>query len=83
MNWISVKKRLPRPDETDIYSRVMVFYKLHDKGEVRKIVDVAEYAMNTFIVFPDNEGVEITHWMPLPELPKEVQNGKTNKTSEI
>ena len=60
MNWISVKERLPEPGD-----EVLVTDKYGN-------TTVAEFAHRKF--WPDSLNINpasITHWMPLPEPPKE------------
>lgn len=63
--WISVKERLPKP-KTGVLA-------LLDNGEVGSLwQDWAEHPehMTYFEVGGEEEG-HVTHWMPLPEPPKE------------
>ncbi len=59
--WISVEERLPKD-----YVDVLVYDKLDGIG-------VCQYSSVLRKFFGDEEGMylEITHWMPLPEPPKE------------
>ena len=61
--WISVKERLPERKDANPYESVLAIHK--DDGFARSwIFDVvAEYSQ------------EFTHWMPLPEPPKEGAEG--------
>ena len=63
--WIPVSERLPEQYET------VIGWDGHFMGEV-------QHSHNGFVWLDDdgwNETAEITHWMPLPEPPKEVNNG--------
>lgn len=61
--WISVKKRLP--DKADDLSIMLVWRSIeHDYDTVRW-----RYQQGWDCVIQDKS--TITHWMPLPELPKE------------
>lgn len=67
--WISIKDRLP-DDNTD----VLIFTKFddetrHDTPYVRQ----AKYKEKCWYDVDVNTASGITHWMPLPELPKEVE----------
>ena len=63
MNGISVKERLP--EEKGEY---LVFYK-YKENEDR--VDIALFTKR----YGWHKAYEITHWQPLPEPPKEGDNG--------
>lgn len=69
--WISVKDRLPEKEQ-----RVLVFYKvIGEKNRIHNDVIATNWRKSNgdFIPFED---YEITHWMPLPEPPKDgEQNG--------
>jgi hypothetical protein len=60
MNWISVRDRLPE-------DQVEVLVATRSKNGVRNI-DKGYLAIDHFI---HRGRAEVTHWMPLPELPKE------------
>jgi len=60
--WISVKERLPAVGET-----VLMCYRHHNKYEIV----TARFVNGGFIGFWD---ADVTHWMPLPEPPKEGKN---------
>lgn len=59
--WISVKERLPE------YGRCLVAVKLTN----RKTIKTATYNEHGWWIDLPAFDSEITHWMPLPELPKE------------
>jgi hypothetical protein len=59
--WISVKDRLPKVGE-----RVIVVYEY--EANPKKYVGVAQYFSD---FWPWKEDRVITHWMPLPDVPKE------------
>lgn len=58
MEWISVKDRLPEPNQ-DVLA-------IHSEG----IIDINFLDHYTGFLFENLYG-EITHWMPLPEPPEE------------
>ena len=60
MNWISVRDRLPE-------DQVEVLVATRSKNGVRNI-DKGYLAIDHFI---HRGRAEVTHWMPLPEFPKE------------
>ena len=74
MGWISVEDKLPEP-----YQEVLVFQKAGFWG--RKAIAlplaqcgiyVCQYWENKFCIAFDIYGLDhVTHWMPLPEEPKD------------
>jgi len=73
--WISVKDRLPEIPENDYSKRVLL---LRDDGfiviaKVEKCVRFVRPLQEALIVETDNGDPieEFTHWMPLPQPPKE------------
>jgi hypothetical protein len=74
-NWISVKDRLPEIPENDYSNRVLL---LRTDGfiviaRIEKCVRFVRPLQQALIVETDNGDPieEFTHWMPLPEPPKE------------
>lgn len=65
MEWISIKDRLPKSDEY-----VLTYYidKIWDETGVR--TDTIREDVNAFMSAYQMKQ-EVTHWMPLPEPPKE------------
>lgn len=69
MEWISVKDRLPEP-ETDVlafrYDHISIFtYRYNRRGILKFMyMDDSGYWCEVF-------APEVTHWMPLPEHPKD------------
>jgi len=63
MKWISVEERLPRSGDT-----VLVYYR---RGEFRG-VDILQYVGRWVMA---DWHTKVTHWQPLPEPPKEGENG--------
>lgn len=72
--WISVEDRFPIRD-----CKVIVYAQKVRGGFVRKerFVTIAVFCMTTtdknYFDFQGNGTGIVTHWMPLPELPKEVK----------
>lgn len=69
--WISVDDRLPDPRE-----RVLIFID-YKSDTVSPSIHDSTYTGSTFRrggatvnALPNNEGIGVTHWMPLPEPPK-------------
>lgn len=61
MEWISVKDRLPKP-----FRDVLA---IMDNGDMHVLYMVQDGTWNRF--FAERGLKNITHWMPLPEPPKE------------
>lgn len=79
--WISVEDRLPDADDwvavryrdkEDSYYPTAGYYFKHTDGQMYWATDVD----NSETAYPPEE---ITHWMPLPELAKEENNGDNNE----
>ena len=72
MNWISVKERLPEPDGTD-YVLVCCTMKVTSKIDYVNAVTMAFVCEEEFVDVELDEVITegVTHWMPLPEPPKE------------
>lgn len=74
MEWISVKDRLPKKEEF-----VAVSCMKHNEGNfrLRKGIAIGIWMGVYFVDMPDNCGCngvdpkDVTHWMPLPEPPKD------------
>lgn len=68
--WISVKERLP-----EVNVSVLAIAKFKECGgyriEISSWSGVTNHGVPHFWEFGD--AMEVTHWMPLPELPKEVE----------
>lgn len=64
--WISVKDRLPDPKVTDKNPPTVLAVK---QGMVGKIICVARWNGADWI--EKGKEITVTHWMPLPEPPKE------------
>jgi hypothetical protein len=65
MEWISVENRLPE----DGQSVIATGFDWGDKASKRHFV-VCEYFQNMWVGDQDEEFEYLTHWMPLPEPPK-------------
>ena len=65
MEWISVEDRLP-----ETFGRYLVHIESISGYEPRKNCVFIEYFLGEWI-FTGWEYNRVTHWMPLPELPKE------------
>ena len=61
MKWISVKDRLPKQ-----YELVLVFNRNNFYLAIREGIEFYEYK--------EEYSISVTHWMPLPEPPKEDSN---------
>lgn len=71
--WVSVKERMPEEGEMTL---VAVSGKPRKNITLKNAVELAEYTVSEgwiLEMWPEWTGAEITHWMPLPELPKEEQ----------
>lgn len=68
--WISVKDRLPEPD---VLILVIANGKPHKNITLEGAYELAEYDPEGWILemWPEWMDAEVTHWMPLPEPPKE------------
>ena len=71
--WISVKDRMP--DEKILYADRFLICKTHIMHGTRVGVLARYKFRGEFKWEIPGEGWEITHWMPLPEPPKEDANG--------
>lgn len=68
--WISVKERLPKYGDYVLCIGPKRGYYI---SEYRGLVDIPHKAWPWFMA--QGRSVKITHWMPLPEPPKEVDDG--------
>lgn len=65
-NWISVEDKLP-----DKSQKVLAFYKaLGEKNRIHNDLIATNWRKSNGDFIP-TAGYEVTHWMPLPEPPKE------------
>ena len=67
MNWISVEDKDKLPEELDeiLFTEGQGVYKGY-----RIEYDLGEERWNAWFSVSDNKIDDVTHWMPLPELPK-------------
>ena len=74
-DWIRVEERLPEPNEECLVSARVGDRVVIDLGEIVQYWNgrTNEYGFMWMITndWDEGEGCEITHWMPLPEPPKE------------
>ena len=80
--WISVAERLPEEQETYL---VVIKEWSHSRGRWNHEVDVATSGgtyidgfWDTFNDWCEGQEVHITHWMPLPKPPQEVEQQQPN-----
>ena len=68
MNWISVKDQLPKSKE-----RVLTYSGNLENSAISYWTKIIHGNSNVIQInsFEDFDRLGITHWMPLPELPKE------------
>jgi hypothetical protein len=69
--WISVKNRMPKHDQQVLYR-----IEIKTKNGIGYKLDYGEYDLERQVFYGEyfdyvDEGWSITHWMPLPEPPKE------------
>ena len=73
MNWISVKDRLPKESEHVIgYCRTNINPEWHVEPLLFDIYDKKELWAYLFAYKGYDYAIEISHWMPLPEPPKDL-----------
>ena len=66
MEWISVKDKMPRINEV-----VLVYDKFIEDVSIGYISEFLGYRVVWIIDYGQSVSDEVTHWMPLPEPPKE------------
>lgn len=73
MQWISVKDKLPKD-----YQAVLAYGIVqHYSAPFNRCIVECWYEHDCFVINQeirnedDNEVLDVTHWMPIPELPKE------------
>lgn len=77
MEWISVKDRLPEIKDHHVSDTVLVYCA---EQEAMAFTELEETFFGGFVFGVERddprgvyEPMEVTHWMPLPEPPEEVQ----------
>lgn len=73
--WISVKDRLPEIDGNVL---VIVNGKQHKNVTLESAYELAEFSPSDgwiMEMWPEWETPEVTHWMPLPDPPREAHHG--------
>jgi hypothetical protein len=80
VKWISVKDRLPEAVEEDVngktaFSDFVLVYLVCDDGFTYITNDKCRVNDKSWLHEIPGEGCKVTHWMPLPEPPKD---GDTN-----
>ena len=70
--WIHIKDGLPPEDQLVL---VVVSGRPHKNITLENAACLAEYASDGWILemWPEWTEAEVSHWLPLPELPKEEQ----------
>ncbi len=79
-SWISVNDRLPEAVEEDVngkiaFSKSVLVYLVYDNGFTYITNDRFRVDSKSWLHEIPGEGCKVTHWMPLPEPPKD---GDTN-----
>lgn len=74
--WISVNDRLPEAVEEDVngkiaFSKSVLVYLVYDNGFTYITNDRFRVDSKSWLHEIPGEGCKVTHWMPLPEPPKE------------
>ena len=74
--WVSVEERLPEDEKDGETVLVIVFGKPHENITLHGAIMTAGYFRDEGWVlneYPEWEGPEVTHWMPLPSAPAELE----------
>lgn len=74
--WVSVEERLPEDEKDGETVLVIVFGKPHENITLHGAIMTAGYFRDEGWVlneYPEWEGPEVTHWMPLPSPPAELK----------
>ena len=74
--WISVNDRLPEAVEEDVngkiaFSKSVLVYLVYDNGFTYITNDKCRVDSKSWLHEIPGEGCKVTHWMPLPEPPKD------------
>lgn len=72
MRWIPVEERLPEQENTQVLMTDGECHYISSWNNMVRFLDCE----GIFIPGKAGAGVRVTHWMPLPKLPKEEPNGK-------
>lgn len=74
--WVSVEDRMPEDENDGETVLVIVFGKPHENITLHGVIMTAGYFRDEGWVlneYPEWEGPEVTHWMPLPSPPAELE----------
>ena len=74
--WVSVEERLPEDEKDGETVLVIVFGKPHENITLHGAIMTAGYFRDEGWIlneYPEWEGPEVTHWMPLPSPPAELE----------
>lgn len=74
--WVSVEERLPEDEKDGETVLVIVFGKPHENITLHGAIMTASHFRDEGWVldeYPEWEGPEVTHWMPLPEPPADLE----------
>lgn len=71
--WISVKDRLPQRHQMGSIFIVALYNKKTDESFVKPLHYIMDEWFSTLDEEPLNYRYKVTHWMPLPEPPKDNQ----------
>ena len=75
-SWVSVEDRMPEDENDGETVLVIVFGKPHENITLHGVIMTAGYFRDEGWVlneYPEWEGPEVTHWMPLPSPPAELE----------
>lgn len=77
MNWISVKHRLPVVEENLYHTRVIVFGSptCGTHGSDWEVMEANYSERDGFYYGEYDCFIEVSHWMPLPPVPKKPKDG--------
>ena len=82
-SWISVNDRLPEAVEEDVngkiaFSKSVLVYLVYDNGFTYITNDRFRVDSKSWLHEIPGEGCKVTHWMPLPEPPKDGEQNENN-----
>lgn len=72
MRWIPVEERLPEQENTQVLMTDGECHYISSRNNMVRFLDCE----GIFIPGKAGAGVKVTHWMPLPQPPKDGTNGK-------